>query len=257
MFGGVYYLGKTVSSLVVRDQVVTGVVIEDRVIRCSHLVLPASQVPGSSRTQQISRAVFLSTQSMAPADKEQITFLSLPQDTLTPINLIEVGAGAAATPRGLHLLHAAGEGSLDLELVCKTKELVKEESLLYSLTFSQITHEAGEKQFSNLWPAPGPSQELDFDLAIQSARNIYSGMFPQEEFLPRAPDPEEIVFGEEEEEDATAQAESESKDGVEVETGNDKTLEGDIEAGGDGKTDHSEDGDKQTPTQKDCDDIPN
>ena len=138
-----------------------------------------------------------------------------------------------------------------------TKELVKEESLLYSLTFSQITHEAGEKQFSNLWPAPGPSQELDFDLAIQSARNIYSGMFPQEEFLPRAPDPEEIVFGEEEEEDATAQAESESKDGVEVETGNDKTVEGDIEAGGDGKTDHSEDGDKQTPTEKDCDDIPN
>ena len=250
VFGGVYYLGKTVSSLVVREEMVTGVLIENKIIRCSHLIIPASQVPGSTRSQTTSRAVFLSSQSMAPGDKEQITFLSLPQDTGTPINLMEVGAGAAATPRGLHLLHAAGEGTLDLELVCKTKELVKEESLLYSLTFSQIVHEAGDKKFSNLWSASGPSHELDFDLAIQSARDIYRGMYPEEDFLPRAPDPDEIVFGEEE--DATAQEESEAKDGADVESGAEKTIEGDIEAGGDEKTGHSEDGDL-TRADKDCD----
>lgn len=257
MFGGVYYLGKTVSSLVVREKEeekeVTGVLIENKIIRCSHLIIPASQVPGSTRSQTTSRAVFLSSQSMAPGDKEQITFLSLPQDTGSPINLMEVGAGAAATPRGLHLLHATGEGTLDLELVCKTKELVKEESLLYSLTFSQIVHEAGHKKFSNLWSASGPSHELDFDLAIQSARDIYRGMYPEEDFLPRAPDPDEIVFGEEEEEEATAQEESKSKDGADVEeSGAEKTIECDIEAGGDEKTGHSEDGDL-TRTDKDCD----
>ena len=51
--------------------------------------------------------------------------------------MIEVGVGAASTPRGLHLQH--------LELVCKSNELAKEESAFYSLTFSQIVHEAEKK----------------------------------------------------------------------------------------------------------------
>ena len=63
----------------------------------------------------------------------------------TPINMIEVGVGAASTPRGLHLLHATGQDNLHLELVCKSNELKKEESPLYSLTFSQIVHEAEKK----------------------------------------------------------------------------------------------------------------
>ena len=69
--------------------------------------------------------------------------LLVPADT--PINMIEVGVGAASTPRGLHLLHATGQDNLHLELVCKSNELVKEESPLYSLTFSQIVHEAEKK----------------------------------------------------------------------------------------------------------------
>lgn len=40
---------------------------------------------------------------------------------------------------------------------------------------------------------------MDFDDAISEAREIYRRMFPEEEFLPRAPDPEEIVIGEREE----------------------------------------------------------
>ena len=42
----------------------------------------------------------------------------------------------------------------------------------------------------------GPSFELDYDVAIGNARRVFSDMFGADaEFLPRAPDPEEIVIG--------------------------------------------------------------
>ncbi|XP_058129228.1 rab proteins geranylgeranyltransferase component A [Anopheles ziemanni] len=44
----------------------------------------------------------------------------------------------------------------------------------------------------------GPYHELDYDQSIDQARRIFQDMFPDEEFLPRAPDPEEIIIGEEE-----------------------------------------------------------
>merc|ERR1712123_421299 len=74
--------------------------------------------------------------------------------------------------------------------------IVQEEDLVYSLTFTQIGSNGGEKtKLENMWGASGPVAELDFDAAIEQAREIYKGMFPGEEFLPRAPDPEEIILG--------------------------------------------------------------
>ncbi|MPC07944.1 Rab proteins geranylgeranyltransferase component A [Portunus trituberculatus] len=46
----------------------------------------------------------------------------------------------------------------------------------------------------NLYLCPGPNTDLDYDLAIEQARSIFGSMFLGEEFLPRAPDPEEIAF---------------------------------------------------------------
>ncbi|KAK8401361.1 hypothetical protein O3P69_002848 [Scylla paramamosain] len=46
----------------------------------------------------------------------------------------------------------------------------------------------------NLYLCPGPNTDLDYDLAIEQARSIFGRMYPGEEFLPRAPDPEEIAF---------------------------------------------------------------
>ncbi|XP_050090713.1 rab proteins geranylgeranyltransferase component A [Anopheles aquasalis] len=44
----------------------------------------------------------------------------------------------------------------------------------------------------------GPFHELDYDLSIQQAKRVFNDIYPGEEFLPRAPDPEEIIIGEEE-----------------------------------------------------------
>ncbi|XP_054158800.1 rab proteins geranylgeranyltransferase component A-like [Oppia nitens] len=46
----------------------------------------------------------------------------------------------------------------------------------------------------NVWTTTPPVSELDFDLAINEARTLFSKMFPNDEFLPRASDPNEILF---------------------------------------------------------------
>ena len=212
MFGGIYYLGKTVNKIVVKNNKVTAVVIENKKIRCDHLVVPAHQLPDTwrggeeGRGTSCSRAVFLSAASLLPSDKEQLTFLSLPQETGPgPITVIEIGAGAAACPRGFHLLHLTGPGELDLETTAKARGLVTQESLVYSLSWTQAGAGWGAEPGSGLWQAPGPGPELDFDLAIQQAKDIYSGMFPEDDFLPRAPDPEEIIFGDEDQSQGNTQ----------------------------------------------------
>ena len=47
----------------------------------------------------------------------------------------------------------------------------------------------------SLFLTSGPHFELDYDITIENARNLYANMFPEEPFLPRAPDPEEIILG--------------------------------------------------------------
>lgn len=47
---------------------------------------------------------------------------------------------------------------------------------------------------SNCHVACGPFFELDYDESIQQAKNIFRQIFENEEFLPRAPDPEEIII---------------------------------------------------------------
>ncbi|XP_058789210.1 rab proteins geranylgeranyltransferase component A 1 [Phymastichus coffea] len=47
---------------------------------------------------------------------------------------------------------------------------------------------------SNIHLCSGPDLDLDFDFAVNQAKEIFKAMYPSEDFLPRAPDPEEIVL---------------------------------------------------------------
>lgn len=46
--------------------------------------------------------------------------------------------------------------------------------------------------------ACSPLLELDYDESIARAQTIFKDIYPEEEFLPRAPDPEQIIIGDEE-----------------------------------------------------------
>jgi len=79
----------------------------------------------------------------------------------------------------------------------------KEGKLLWSTEF-EISSEIfsnfeSSSKLVNLFMTSGPVFELDFDSTIERAAKLVNLLFPGEEFLPRAPDPEEIIIGGEDE----------------------------------------------------------
>merc|ERR1719193_1634206 len=145
VFGGIYYLGRTLDGLVVGEGRARAVVTEGKRIQCDQVVLPASLVPKELRlgesevsTASCSRAVLLSKASLLPTDKEQLTFLSMPKNQdgsrKSALHLIEVSSGTAACPKGLHMLHASSAGEVDL--VSEVKGLVASD-LIYSISWQQ------------------------------------------------------------------------------------------------------------------------
>jgi len=215
VYGGVYYLGRGVSGISIEDEEAKYIEIgAGQKIGFDKLVLPWNKCPQNlvnateEQSTRIYRGIFITSGSILPAEKEQVTFLSLPPSPTDPshtqpINLIEVGPSASACPQGLFVLQAStSEPSIDLRS-CLAPLLG--DSCLYSLTFTQESSESISSKLPNLWLAPGPQPETDFDLSIQQATNIFQGMYPGEEFLPRAPDPEEILIGED---DATESTEN-------------------------------------------------
>ncbi|XP_058065268.1 rab proteins geranylgeranyltransferase component A [Anopheles bellator] len=76
-------------------------------------------------------------------------------------------------------------------------------TILYEAYFNIPTCAVCEQTTEGSLPAGihltcGPFHELDYDHSIRQAKTIFLELYPDEEFLPRAPDPEEIIIGEEE-----------------------------------------------------------
>ena len=66
--------------------------------------------------------------------------------------------------------------------------------LLYSSYFTISGYDLENNSSSLIYNTAPPYYELDYDLSITNARHIFSKIYENVEFLPRAPDPEEIVI---------------------------------------------------------------
>lgn len=81
------------------------------------------------------------------------------------------------------------------------KLLKNQDDILYSFYFNIPSCVKCSSDKSTLPPnvflACGPHFEIDYDLSIEQGKSIFNQIYPDDEFLPRAPDPDQIVFGEE------------------------------------------------------------
>nr|XP_045584884.1 rab proteins geranylgeranyltransferase component A 1-like isoform X1 [Procambarus clarkii] len=214
VFEGTYILRRPVLSLVTdSENKCLGIVSEGQRLQCSHLVMDASCAPHKytaiaslAAQKSISRSIFITDRSILSSDKEQLTLLRLPakDGNPQPITIIEVGSGSGICPKNLYCVHMTCHGSdaeEDFKVAVKrlfgNGEDPDKPSILMSLYFNLADLSGCDLvsgAASNLHLCCGPGAELDYDSAIDQARCIFSRMFPEEEFLPRAPDPDEIVF---------------------------------------------------------------
>lgn len=70
-------------------------------------------------------------------------------------------------------------------------------SSFFEVPSSDKSVESFENQSGPIYTCCGPFMELDYDESIRQTKLLYERMYPGDEFLPKAPEPEEIIIGDE------------------------------------------------------------
>ncbi|GAB6033235.1 hypothetical protein CHUAL_012838 [Chamberlinius hualienensis] len=242
VFGGVYYLKRSVEAVILdKEERCSGIISDGKRIDCRWLIMESNYTPkqflsNSSNTSYISRAILITDRSVSPAEKEQLTLLRLPKsgDLKLPVWVLELGPAAMVSPEGLYVVHLTGKSVGDAEsdlrpavellfnLYNESENDSEKPRVLWCLFFNQLVRDASTlaESPSNIAITTGPNASLDFDDAVVEARNAFTTTFPGEEFLPRAPDYEDIVIEDQTEPVANpgfSTSEENSKEGEESE----------------------------------------
>lgn len=216
VYGGIYHLQRGPSALLLNeDGACIGIVSNGRRFNCRWVVMGASYAPpemvSSRDIQRVSRAIVISDESIHPADKEQITLLRLePSEQLAQSVLVqEQGPGMMVCPPGLYVVHltcpsvqetAEQDLAPTVQMLFDTSREGEDKSkpkALYILYFNvEDTTQAplNENCPPGLILVSSPGPYLDYEHPVIEAREVFHRMYTTEEFLPRAPDPEEILL---------------------------------------------------------------
>ncbi|KAK3099926.1 hypothetical protein FSP39_011899 [Pinctada imbricata] len=235
VFGGTYCLRMTASSIIVdSDNRCTGIInTEGQRIDCRWLIMEQSYAPEGylhiTSQRQLCRCILVTDKSILPTqDSNQLSLLQLPDPNNPdyPTIIMELPSTAMACPQGLYVVHLTKEIPLshsnpEEALKYAVSSLFAEEgehssekpSILWSLYFTQTFCDnsvPSDSKPDNVIITSGPGVERDLDNTVTEAQGIFENLMPEEEFLPRPPNPEDIIYIDEEETTANQNAENQS-----------------------------------------------
>ncbi|XP_072386367.1 rab proteins geranylgeranyltransferase component A 1 [Diabrotica undecimpunctata] len=229
VFGGVFALGQSIQGFTVSNNKFKSITVRSQNIQAEHLVMSMEKVPKqflkSNNQQYISRCVLITDKSILDSEKEHLTLAFYPPENGKPfVKIIELGCLTGTCPKPLYVVHLlAKQGTTPQEdfssvidsLFDQNEETNMENErkplILWSMYFSlPDTNNADltEGLPDNVFVCPGPDTDLDYDYSVKKAEEMFRQIYPDLDFLPRAPDPEEIVIGEEEENQETAEGDT-------------------------------------------------
>lgn len=208
VFGGTYCLKKSIRALSLKEKLIQSVLVDNQLIKCDYLVTGVTNVPNmflpkDCPVTKISRAIFITSESIHKAPREGFI---LRLSSHNPVSVIGVSWVSGLAPKPLYIVYCWCESYKEKakqDLLPIAKKLFNFESsddsqrpqLLWACFFNQNYINCGKKgrMTNNLFISSSPSLELDYDSAILEAKEIFNSMFPGEEFLPRAPDHDDII----------------------------------------------------------------
>lgn len=189
---------------------------QDQFNSLSQSILSTSINPG-----RISRGIFITDSSILPMEREQITLLRIPtkNGVNSTITVLELGPGAMVCPDQTYIVHLTCQSVAEtakedlypaLDLLFNTVNNEDGESnseyncqnyrkpkILWCVFFNQVDTTTVNLDIVNpqgLLLTSTPGSHLDYEYAVKEAKELFQKMYPNEEFLPRAPDPEEILL---------------------------------------------------------------
>uniref|UniRef100_A0A803WAG8 Rab proteins geranylgeranyltransferase component A n=1 Tax=Ficedula albicollis TaxID=59894 RepID=A0A803WAG8_FICAL len=194
-------------------------------INANYFIVEDSYLSESTCTnvpyRQISRAVLISDQSLLNTDSEQqVSILTVPplEQGRAAVRVIELCSSTMTCMKDTYLVHLTCPSTKtareDLEPVVQKlfnlnteKETENEElekpRVLWAVYFNMRDSSGVEKSSyaglpSNVYVCSGPDSALGNDCAVKQAETIFREMFPTEEFCPPPPNPEDIIYDEDE-----------------------------------------------------------
>ncbi|XP_014810426.1 PREDICTED: rab proteins geranylgeranyltransferase component A 1 [Calidris pugnax] len=228
VFGGVYCLRHPVQCLVVDKESGRCKAVVDHFgqrISANYFIVEDSYLSESVctnvRYRQISRAVLITDQSVLNTDSEQqVSILMMPPvDVGKPaVCVIELCSSTMTCMKDTYLVHLTCPSTKtareDLEPVVQKlfnlnteKETENEElekpRVLWAVYFNMRDSSGIDRNSyvglpPNVYVCSGPDPALGNDCAVKQAETIFQEMFPTEEFCPPPPNPEDIIYDEDE-----------------------------------------------------------
>ncbi|XP_039578533.1 rab proteins geranylgeranyltransferase component A 1 [Passer montanus] len=228
VFGGIYCLRHAVRCLVLDRASGRCKAIVDHFgqrISANYFIVEDSYLSESTCTnvcyRQISRAVLITDQSVLNTDSEQqVSLLTVPP--LGPggaaVCVIELCSSTMTCMKDTYLVHLTCPSTKtareDLEPVVQKlfnlttekdteNEELEKPRVLWAVYFNMRDSSGVEKSSyaglpSNVYVCSGPDSALGNDCAVKQAETIFREMFPTEEFCPPPPNPEDIIYDEDE-----------------------------------------------------------
>ncbi|RVE43821.1 hypothetical protein evm_011532 [Chilo suppressalis] len=213
VFGGVYCLNRPIDKVGTKtvDEGKTVVTIDSKskTLNCDHLVIGINECPKEMISPEpvescdISKAVFITNGSIMASEKEPLTLLRFPPltDEDNTVTVLEVGPATGSCPKGLFVVYFITKNVKDAETDLKPYA----ERIFDMSGGDQTATSEKPKNTANNYKSNGKitttpychSNTLKQSDILPYAEQIFKQICPGEEFLPRAPDPEEIVFEEE------------------------------------------------------------
>ncbi|XP_041972703.1 rab proteins geranylgeranyltransferase component A 1 [Aricia agestis] len=219
VFGGVYCLNRPIEKVETRttDDGKTQVVVgsKSKALNCDHLVIGIDSCPEELLSPEpaegadISKAVFVTNGPILPSEKEPLSLVRFPplEEGGSTVTALEVGPATGSCPKGLFVVYFVTDKVTDAEADLKPfaerifdmtgdqTQTSDKPTCLWSLYYNvRDTSAPRAAAAPGVHVCAGPDAKLDFDAAVLQAEQIFKEICAGEEFLPRAPDPEEIVF---------------------------------------------------------------
>uniref|UniRef100_UPI00358F624E rab proteins geranylgeranyltransferase component A 2-like isoform X2 n=1 Tax=Myxine glutinosa TaxID=7769 RepID=UPI00358F624E len=221
VFGGIYCLRHPLRGLVLdrRTGNCTAVIdYKGKRIACDWLVVEESYVPQGYCTgtcaRDISRAVLITDKSLFPSDSNEASVLCMPGKGPdgTTVNIIELSPSTMTCAPDTYLVHvtcpSSGSPWDDLAPIISPLFHFENEpesepsrphvimASYFSTSGSTGDMDAYQDLPLNLLLCPRPDPQLDFEAAVEKAKVLFQRMYPEEDFCPPAPEPEDIIYGE-------------------------------------------------------------
>ncbi|CAH1106197.1 unnamed protein product [Psylliodes chrysocephalus] len=220
VFGGIFALGQPIEGFALNDEKFKSLTVRSQTIKAEHLVMGIENLPKqfikSKKHDYISRCILITNKSVLDCEKEQLTLIFYPpENNKSFTTIIELGYLTGTCPNNVYLVHLIAKQDtspqedfkhiIDKLFINSYHEMAENNHdkphILWSYYCSindSNDVELTEDLPKNIFVCPGPDLDLDYDFSVTKAKKIFNAMYPDLEFLPRAPDPEEIIIGDDE-----------------------------------------------------------